>query len=52
MNKHRPTATISDRTGDHDLGRRDLLKLAGAGAAVLGMTSFLNIPFAEAQTVV
>jgi fermentation-respiration switch protein FrsA (DUF1100 family) len=51
MNKHRPTDNMSDRTGNHDLGRRDLLKLAGAGAAALGMTSFLNIPFAEAQTV-
>jgi fermentation-respiration switch protein FrsA (DUF1100 family) len=31
------------------MGRRELLKLAGAGIAVLGMTSALNIPFAKAQ---
>jgi hypothetical protein len=34
------------------LDRRDLLKLTGASAAALGLTSFIPIPFAEAQAMV
>ncbi|TIN15100.1 MAG: alpha/beta hydrolase, partial [Mesorhizobium sp.] len=32
-----------------DFGRRDLLKLTGAGVAALGAASLFNIPFAKAQ---
>jgi fermentation-respiration switch protein FrsA (DUF1100 family) len=32
-----------------DLGRRDLLKLTGAGVVTLGAMSFLDVPFAKAQ---
>lgn len=34
------------------IGRRDLLKTAGIGATALGITSILNIPTAEAQTMI
>ncbi|MEJ5083828.1 alpha/beta hydrolase [Ochrobactrum sp. MYb379] len=33
-----------------DMGRRDLLKLAGVGVAALGAASFLSTPEAKAQT--
>ncbi|MDX3926033.1 MAG: alpha/beta hydrolase [Shinella sp.] len=32
-----------------DIGRRNLLKLTGAGVAAAGMMSFLDVPFAKAQ---
>ncbi|MGE3145491.1 MAG: alpha/beta hydrolase [Pseudorhodoplanes sp.] len=32
-----------------DFGRRDLLKMTGTGTAVLGLMSFVNMPFAKAQ---
>lgn len=32
-----------------DFGRRDLLKLTGAGVAALGAASLFSIPFAKAQ---
>ena len=32
-----------------DIGRRNLLKLSGAGLAAFGATAILNIPFAEAE---
>jgi uncharacterized protein len=44
----RPDNTIEQRAS-LDVGRRNLLKLTGAGVATLGVMSVLNIPFAEAQ---
>ena len=49
MNQHSAVENMPDRTADHGVGRRDILKITGAGVAALGMTSLVNIPFAEAQ---
>lgn len=38
-----------DYEPDFDVGRRNLLKLTGAGVVALGAMSALNIPFAKAQ---
>jgi uncharacterized protein len=49
MNKQIETDSSVDRQDGNEIGRRDLLKLAGVSVAALGMTSVLNIPFAKAQ---
>lgn len=49
MNKHIGTDGSVDGQDGCDVGRRDLLKLAGAGVAAFGVTSVLNTPFAKAQ---
>ncbi|WP_454621914.1 alpha/beta hydrolase [Bradyrhizobium cenepequi] len=49
MHEHNETKNILERDVDLNVGRRNLLKLTGAGAAALGITSVLNIPFAKAQ---
>jgi fermentation-respiration switch protein FrsA (DUF1100 family) len=43
------TGSIADHPADLDLGRRDLLKLTGAGLATFGMMSVVDLPFARAQ---
>jgi fermentation-respiration switch protein FrsA (DUF1100 family) len=48
MNRQNETENTSPQA-DLDIGRRDLLKLTGAGVAALGMTSVLNVPFSKAQ---
>jgi fermentation-respiration switch protein FrsA (DUF1100 family) len=48
--KHETGAgSIADHPADLDLGRRDLLKLTGAGLATFGMMSVVDLPFARAQ---
>jgi fermentation-respiration switch protein FrsA (DUF1100 family) len=49
MHAHDETENTIARRSGVDVGRRNLLKLTGAGVAAFGMTSVLNIPFAEAQ---
>ena len=49
MNKQIRTENSAEQPSGLDVGRRNLLKLAGAGVAALGVTSVLNIPFAKAQ---
>ena len=49
MHKQNSTESKVEKRAGLVLGRRSLLKLTGAGAATLGMTSILNIPFAKAQ---
>ena len=49
MRKKDRTENTAERQAGLDIGRRNLLKLTGAGVAALGMTSLLNIPFAKAQ---
>lgn len=49
MHKHNEAKNILEHDADLDVGRRNLLKLTGAGVVALGMTSALNIPFAKAQ---
>ena len=49
MHKQNVTEGKVERRAGLDIGRRNLLKVTGAGVAALGMTSILNIPFAKAQ---
>lgn len=49
MRKQDCTENEAEQQAGPDVGRRNLLKLTGAGVAALGMTSVLNIPFAKAQ---
>jgi hypothetical protein len=49
MHKQNATEGKVEKRAGLDVGRRNLLKLTGAGAVTLGMTSIFNIPFAEAQ---
>ena len=49
MHEHNETENTLERDADLDVGRRNLLKLTGAGVAALGAMSVLNIPFAKAQ---
>jgi fermentation-respiration switch protein FrsA (DUF1100 family) len=51
MSKQLEIDNATRRGGGPDIGRRNLLKLAGAGVATLGMMSVVNIPFAKAQHV-
>ena len=46
MNEKQEFGNLAERRG---LDRRNLLKLAGAGVAALGVISVVNIPFAKAQ---
>lgn len=41
--------TTTRKAPARDIGRRELLKLTGAGVAAFGAASLFNIPFAEAQ---
>jgi fermentation-respiration switch protein FrsA (DUF1100 family) len=47
MNEHNETGNVVERP---DVGRRNLLKLTGVGAAAMGATSLLAMSNAEAQT--
>ena len=49
MRKKDRTENTAERQAGFDIGRRELLKLTGAGVASLGITSVLNISFAKAQ---
>jgi uncharacterized protein len=49
MHKQNRTENKTEQRSGLDVGRRNLLKLTGAGVAALGMTSFVDIPFAKAQ---
>jgi uncharacterized protein len=49
MNKQFGTENTTEQQSNVDVGRRELLKLTGAGVAALGMLSVANIPYAEAQ---
>ena len=48
MSQQNETENTPEQAG-LDVGRRNLLKVTGAGVAALGMTSVLKIPFAKAQ---
>ena len=50
MNNHDTPANTAERASGPDFGRRDLLKLTGAGVAAIGAASLLNTSTAEAQT--
>jgi fermentation-respiration switch protein FrsA (DUF1100 family) len=49
MNRKNDSQNRPGLNADLDAGRRNLLKLTGAGVATLGAISVLNIPFAKAQ---
>ncbi|TJW38984.1 MAG: twin-arginine translocation signal domain-containing protein, partial [Mesorhizobium sp.] len=49
MNKQIEIESTAQPQSSVDVGRRDLLKLTGAGVAALGAASLFNIPFAKAQ---
>ena len=49
MRKGDRTESTAERQAGPGVGRRNLLKLTGAGVAALGLTSLLKIPFAKAQ---
>ena len=49
MRKADRTESNAERQADLGIGRRNVLKLTGAGVAALGLTSLLKIPFAKAQ---
>jgi fermentation-respiration switch protein FrsA (DUF1100 family) len=49
MRKQERTENKTEQQAGLDVGRRNLLKLTGAGVAALGLTSVINIPFAKAQ---
>ena len=49
MHAHNETENTIEQRAGLDVGRRNLLKLTGAGVATLGVMSVLNIPFAKAQ---
>ena len=49
MNKQSGTGDAAEHQIGLDVGRRDLLKLAGAGAAMVGAMSFLDMHSAMAQ---
>jgi uncharacterized protein len=49
MHVHNETENTIEQRAGPDVGRRDLLKLTGAGVATLGVMSVLNIPLAKAQ---
>ena len=49
MHKQKATEGKVGKRAGLVLGRRSLLKLTGASAATLGMTSIFNIPFVKAQ---
>lgn len=53
MNQQNGNLNAPDPASDHDVGRRDLLKITGAGVAALGAMSIINMPFeANAQGIV
>lgn len=53
MNQQNEILNTPEPASDLDVGRRDLLKLTGAGVAALGAMSILNIPFeARAQGII
>ena len=49
MNQQNDSENTPQQNADLDVGRRNLLKLTGAGVAALGAMSVLDIPFAGAQ---
>jgi len=49
MNEDLVPGSVADHEPGLDVGRRNLLRLTGAGVAVLGAMSILDLPFAEAQ---
>lgn len=50
MNKQHGTESTVEEQGDLDVGRRNLLKLTGVGAAALGVLSVTNgTAFAQAN---
>ncbi|MER8483151.1 alpha/beta hydrolase [Mesorhizobium sp. M1322] len=49
MNKQIGIESTAEPQSSVDFGRRDLLKLTGAGVAALGAASLFSIPFAKAQ---
>jgi fermentation-respiration switch protein FrsA (DUF1100 family) len=49
MNERIGNETSAEREHGIDIGRRDLLKMAGMGVAALGLTAAINVPFAEAK---
>lgn len=49
MNKQIGSEIVAGQESGPDVGRRELLKLTGAGVAALGAASLFNIPFAKAQ---
>jgi hypothetical protein len=51
MNKQNSPENRAAQTSGLDLGRRDLLKLTGAGVAAIGAGSFFNTSNAKAQNV-
>jgi hypothetical protein len=49
MNENLVPGSVVDQQPGLDVGRRNLLKLTGAGVAALGAMSILDLPFAKAQ---
>ena len=49
MNQQDETESTPEQSADLNVGRRDLLKLTGAGIAALGVTLVVNIPLTKAQ---
>ena len=49
MNESLVPGSVVDQEPGLDVGRRNLLKLTGAGVAALGAMSILDLPFAKAQ---
>ncbi len=49
MRKHDMSVNTVEQTAGPGLGRRDLLKITGAGVAALGAASFFDISIAEGQ---
>lgn len=49
VNENLVPGSVVDQEPGLDVGRRNLLKLTGAGVAALGAMSILDLPFAKAQ---
>ena len=49
MNENLAPGRVVNQEPDLDVGRRNLLKLTGAGVAALGAMSVFSVPFAKAQ---